>query len=130
VEQGYIRDWKVMFTPVYMKDFAGGRTLRGGHARFHNFRYAYNSSALSSGGAAGGAGNIESGTVWLVRNLWLGPEEGFYGGNFPAYPADFRYPWGEGEWDDQLEHVLYADLAVRTVVGGTDQEPEAGVARR
>lgn len=49
-EFGYIEDWGALFCPKYLKLYRGGATIRGGHPRFHNFRYAYNSSALSSGG--------------------------------------------------------------------------------
>ena len=122
-ERGYISDWRTMFTPKYLRLYDGGGTLRGDQPRYHNFRYAYNSSALSSGGHIGGSGNIESGSVWLVRNLWLGPRDGFYGGAYPRYPADFAFPWGEGELEGKLEHALYADMTVRLVVGGTNTPP-------
>jgi prepilin-type N-terminal cleavage/methylation domain-containing protein len=122
-ERGYVSDWRTLFCPKYLKIYAGGQTLRGGQPRYHNFRYAYNSSALSSGGHAGGAGNVEGGAVWIVRDLWLGPEQGFHGGNAPDYPADFAYPWGEGPWEGRLEHAVFSDFAVRTVVGGTGLAP-------
>ncbi len=125
VERGYVSDWQTLFCPKFRRLYSGGATLRGGWPRYHNFRYAYNSAALASGGHAGGAGNIESGEVWIVRNLWIGPRQGWYAASYPGYPADYRFPWGEGEWENRLEHVLYADLAVRTVVGGTDTAPEA-----
>lgn len=120
VERGYVSDWKTLFTPTYRRLYSGGSTIRGGHPRFHNFRYAYNSAALSSGGHNGGAGNIMSGETWILRNLFLGPESGFYGASFPNYPADFTWPFGEGEWQGRLEHVVFADFAVRTVIGGTN----------
>ncbi len=123
-EQGYVSDWRTLFTPKYLRLYEGGTTLRGDQPRYHNFRYAYNSSALSSGGHLGGAGNIEGGSVWMVRNLWLGPRQGFYGGSYPLHPADFEFPWGEGQWEGRLEHALYADMTVRLVVGGTDKRPE------
>lgn len=118
LELGYVGDWRTMFSPKYLRLYRGGATIRGGHPRYHNFRYAYNSSALSSGGHLGGAGNIMSGTVWMVRDLWLPAEKGFYGGDVPRYPADFQFPWGEGDEKDALEHVLYSDFAVQTVRGG------------
>ncbi|MCC5875261.1 MAG: prepilin-type N-terminal cleavage/methylation domain-containing protein [Candidatus Sumerlaeia bacterium] len=121
VEYGYVNDWKTLFTPTYRRLYSGGSTIRGGYARFHNFRYAYNSAALSSGGHWGGAGNIMSGETWILRNLFLGPESGFYGASYPQYPADFSWPFGEGEWEGRLEHVVFADFAVRTVVGGTNK---------
>lgn len=124
VERRYITDATKMFCPKYAKLYAGPATLRGGHPRYHNFRYAYNSSALSSGGAPGGAGNIESGTVWLLRDLWLDPRDGFHAASYPRHPADYRYPWGEGEWAGRLEHAVYSNLAVRTVVGGKDYGTE------
>jgi prepilin-type N-terminal cleavage/methylation domain-containing protein len=124
VERGYITDSSKMFTPKYLKRYQGGTTIRGGHPRHHNFRYAYNSAALSSGGHAGGQGNIMSGEVWLVRNLFVAPQSGWYGGAWPNYPADYEFPWGEGDQEGKLEHAMYADFAVRTVVGGTNKAPE------
>jgi hypothetical protein len=112
------------FLPQIPALYSGGATLRGGWPRYHNFRYAYNSAALASGGHAARAGNIESGEVWIVRNLWIGPRQGWYAASYPGYPADYRFP-GAGRVGKPVEHVLYADLAVRTVVGGTDTAPEA-----
>ena len=96
-ERGYIRDSKVLFCPKYLRLYRTKQTMRGKHPRYHNFRYAYNSSALSSGGHEGGTG-IMSGTVWMVRDLYLAPRSGWYGRYYPSYPADYRYPWGEGDW--------------------------------
>ncbi len=123
-ELGYVANWRVLFTPKYLKRYSGGLAMRGDYPRFHNFRYAYNSSALSSGGHNGGSGNIMSGQVWLVRNLWMDPRMGWFSSAYPDYPADYRYPWGEGPWEGRLEHALYSDFAVRTVVGGTDLSPD------
>jgi prepilin-type N-terminal cleavage/methylation domain-containing protein len=125
IELKYINDWRTMFCPRYLRLYRGGETLRGGHPRYHNFRYAYNSAALSSGGHLGGSG-IMTGTVWLVRDLYLPAQSGWYGRSWPDYPADYTYPWGEGEWDDRLEQVIYSDLAVKTVIGGTDVSPDRG----
>ncbi len=118
---GYVSNWRTLFTPKYIDLYGGGETHRGGHPRFHNFRYAYNSSALSTGGHLGGDGNVMSGEVWIVRNLFVDPRYGWYGANYPQFPADYSYPWGEGEQGGRLEHALYSDFAVRTVVGGTDE---------
>ncbi|MEQ8822488.1 MAG: type II secretion system protein [Sumerlaeia bacterium] len=128
VDLGYVGDWRMLFNPKYLRRYAGGETVRGGWPRFHNFRYAYNSAALSSGGALGGSGDVNGGEVWILRNLYLGAEDGFYGASAPDYPADFEYPWGEGDWENRLEHAVFADMAVRTVVGGTDAIPDAGPA--
>lgn len=122
---GYVSNWQTLFNPKYLRKYPGGETVGGEpYGRYHNFRYAYNSSALSSGGHTGGSGNIESGTTWLVRDLWVGPEAGWYGANYPEYPADYRFPWGEGPWENRLEHVVYADFAVKLIVGGTNATPE------
>jgi prepilin-type N-terminal cleavage/methylation domain-containing protein len=118
-ELRYVSDWRMLFTAKYMKLYAGGETVRGGHPRFHNFRIAYNSSALSSGGPLGGFGNLLNGDVWIIRNLWLPPQSGWFASYYPNYPADYRYPFGEGELAGRLEHVMFADMAVRTVIGGT-----------
>lgn len=126
VEHRYIQDWRTMFSPRYLRLYPGGETIRGGHPRFHNFRFAYNSAALSSGGHLGGDGHIMTGTTWIVRDLFLPPEFSFYAANYPRYPADYTFPWGEGEYERKLEHVLFSDFAVRTVIGGTNRPPENG----
>lgn len=120
-EQHYVTKWETLFCPKYMKLYAGGQTIRGGYPRYHNFRYAYNSSAVSSGGALGGAGDINTGQVWLVRDLWLNAQDGWYGAKYPDPPADYKYPWGEKL---NQEQALYMSSGVKLVKGGTDQEPE------
>ncbi len=119
-EKGYITDWKVMFCPKYLKQYSGPATIRGDWPRYHNFRYAYNSSALSTGGHVGGFGNVMSGNVWIVRDLWVAPQSGWWGSYYPNYPADYTYPWGEGDDVGMIEQVVYSDGAVRRVLGGTD----------
>lgn len=122
---GYVSDWKTLFCPSYLRLYGGGSALRGDVPRFHNFRYAYNSAAVSSGGHAGGWGDIMSGETWLVRDLWLGPESGWFGPWAPDYPGDYSFPWGAGDYEGKLEQALYSDLAVRTVVGGTDERVDS-----
>lgn len=123
-ERGYIGTSDALFTNVYIKKFRGGTTIRGGFPRFHNFRYAYNSASLSSGGHTGGiSGDLMQGNVWIVRNLHLNARDGFYGARYPSYPADYTYPWGEGNDENKLEHVMYSDMSVRTVYGGADNAP-------
>lgn len=121
-EYGYITDWHTLFCPKYLRLYKGGATLENDYPRFHNFRYAYNSSALSTGGHAGGTG-VMTGEVWIVRDLYLPAQSGWYGKNYPDYPADYKYPWGEGDWDDKLELAIYSDFAVRTLIGGSDEMP-------
>ncbi len=125
VGQGYLSSPELLFNPRYKRMYAGGTTLRGGWPRYHNFRYAYNSSAMSTGGNLGGAGNIDTGEVWLMRDLWLDPREGFQASNYPRYPADYRYPWKGGAATSRgLEHVVFADGSVRLVEGGTNRPGE------
>src|SRR5262249_28770261 len=95
--------------------------------RYHNFRYAYNSGSGTTGGFAGGAPgtNIMSGDAksWLVRDLYLPAEAGFYGSFAPKYPADYRYPWGD---EGSQEMAIWADLAVHLVPGGAETANPAG----
>ena len=93
--------------------------MRGSFPRYHNFRYAYNSAGLASGGHAGGSG-IMTGTKWLVRDLYLPPQSGWYGGSYPNYPGDYDFPWKSVDGSAKTELVIYADFAVKSVVGGTD----------
>ncbi|MBI1783822.1 prepilin-type N-terminal cleavage/methylation domain-containing protein [Candidatus Sumerlaeota bacterium] len=122
-DKGYLSDWKTLFCPKYLRLFSGPSTIRGEYPRFHNFRYAYNASAMSSGGLLGGAGNVMSGTVWIVRDLYVGPKDGWWGSYYPKYPGDYDFPWGEGENLAELEYALYSDMAPRLVIGGTDKPP-------
>lgn len=120
----YITDTKCLFTNYYVKRYSDQLTIRGLYPRYHNFRYAYNSSAVSTGGHLGGDGNITTDNVWLIRNLYLGPRDGFYAAKYPKVPADYQYPWGEGNYQNKLEHVMYSDMSVRTVIGGTLEVPK------
>jgi prepilin-type N-terminal cleavage/methylation domain-containing protein len=120
----YLTDWKTLFSPRYLKLYINGETIRGGHPRFHNFRYAYNSGSTTTGGLGGGSGDMSMGDVWLVRDLWTPADRGWHAERAPRYPADFTFPWGEGRWEGRLEQAIYSDLAVRLVVGGTDRTPE------
>ncbi|NQU41982.1 prepilin-type N-terminal cleavage/methylation domain-containing protein [bacterium] len=120
----YVDNWRYLFCPRYLKLYPGGNTVKGNQPRYHNFRYAYNSSAMSSGGHSGGVGNIMSGATWMVRDLYLDPKKGWYASDYPDFPADYHYPWGEGKYDDLLELALYPDGAVRTKIGGSDLSPE------
>jgi prepilin-type N-terminal cleavage/methylation domain-containing protein len=112
-ELKYISNWETLFCPKYLKLYRGGSTLRGGYPRYHNFRYAYNRRTHLQPRDEAIANNSE----WIVRDLWLDPRQGFYGGNYPRYPADYQYPWGE-ERDQEL--MVKSDGAVRLVRGGTD----------
>jgi prepilin-type N-terminal cleavage/methylation domain-containing protein len=122
----YITEWQTMFCPRYVRDYNSGLTLNtkyGKFPRFHNFRYAYNSSSLATGGHAGGTG-IMTGVKWMVRDLYLPATSGWYGSSAPAYPADYKFPWGEGNDKNTTELVLYADFGVHERFGGTDKAPK------
>lgn len=123
VTHGYVTNPNVLFNPRYLRLYKGGTTLDGKYPRYHNFRYAYNNSALSTGGTAGGDGNVMNGNVWIVRDLYLSAENGWYGDRAPEAPADYEFPFGEGDWAGKLEQAMYADFTVRLVVGGTDKAP-------
>ena len=113
VDQGYVTDWKIMFCPRYLKKYQGPPTRKNPDLpRYHNFRYAYNSSAVGSGTTQGGHGDIESGTAWLLRDLWVPPNQGWDMAKYPAYPADYNFPWGPKR---DHEHVMYIDMAVKLV---------------
>ncbi len=103
-ELGYVNDRDVFYCPV----------LRSRHKhRYQNFRYAYNSSAVDTGGHAGGANNIfyDSGKVWIARCLWVPPEASFNPG------ADVKFPHGE---EHKKENVLYTDTNIEQRDGRED----------
>lgn len=122
VDLKYISNWQTLFNPKYLKLYPGGTTIRGGHPRFHNFRYAYNAAARDAGVLSGGQGNISTGNAWVVRDLYLHPSQGAYATQYPRAPADFAYPWGEMR---NQEHVMFLDGSVRLVYGGSNRLPTA-----
>lgn len=120
VDRGYVQNWETLFNPKHLKDYRSGTTIGGSYPRFHNFRYAYNASAVSSGGTSGGTGTLLTGQGWLLRDLFVGPQSGFYAASYPNYPADYDFPWGEATNEDNLEHAIYLDSSVKLVQGGTN----------
>jgi prepilin-type N-terminal cleavage/methylation domain-containing protein len=114
-EMKYVSNWETLFCPKYLRLYRGGKTRKSNAPRYHNFRYAYNAGSAGHGGDQGGSG-INTGAVWILRDLNIGPDAGWDAARYPGYPADYRYPWG----DNDLEHVMYADFAVKLVKGGTD----------
>lgn len=117
--RGYVSDTKTFFNPKYLKDFRAGQTIRGGYPRFHNFRYAYNAAAASSGGLAGGTLGV--GGEWMLRDLYLSADRGFYASSAPNYPADFTFPWTDASPEPNAEQVLTLGGGVFLVRGGTNQ---------
>jgi len=114
VEYKYVSDWKTLFCPKYLKQYRGGSTRRGNYPAYHNFRYAYNSVALASQGT--GQAAIMNGDVWLVRDLYLPQSKGFYPDTMPGFP-NFTFPWGEGDQEGRMEHVMYGNMAVQLEEG-------------
>ncbi|MGF1573883.1 MAG: type II secretion system protein [Sumerlaeia bacterium] len=117
--RGYVSDSKIFFNPKYLKEYRGGQTIRGGFPRYHNFRYAYNAAATSSGGAAGGT--LGSGGPWLLRDLYLPADRGFYAASYPNYPADYTFPWSDAAPEAEAEQVLNLSSSVVLVRGGTNE---------
>jgi prepilin-type N-terminal cleavage/methylation domain-containing protein len=123
-ERKYIGKWETLFCPKYLKIYSNGKALSGGdYPRYHNFRYAYNAATIATGLYNGGQGNIMNGTVWIARDLGLAADKGWWAGQAPNYPADYRFPWGA---EQNVEAVLYGDMAVHFRTGGTDDPPPAG----
>ena len=71
-------------------------------------------------------GNIMNGDTWLVRDLYLAPKDGkgWFAADYPNYPGDFNYPWTGLKRDKELEQVIYGDMAVKEVIGGTNLPPK------
>jgi prepilin-type N-terminal cleavage/methylation domain-containing protein len=123
-ERKYLGKWETLFCPKYLKMYSKGQAKStGDYPRYHNFRYAYNAATITTGLYGGGQGNIMNGTTWIARDLYLAADRGWWAETAPAYPADFRFPWGP---DQNVEAVLYGDMSVHFRNGGTDTPPPAG----
>ncbi len=92
-------------------------------------RYAYNSSAVDTGGANGGASNLErdSGHLWLCRCAWLPAEATFDRRSGLVYPSGHDPSTGE---KDVMENVLRINGVVETVNGRRDYLNQMTHARR
>jgi len=104
VTLGYLSSDEYLFCPTLKKRYRD---------RVQNFRYAYNSSALNTGGPSGGADHIEfnSGDIWLVRCLWVPYERSFK-------PSEkIFYPHGETR---EEECVLFSNSRVELRNGRQD----------
>jgi prepilin-type N-terminal cleavage/methylation domain-containing protein len=102
----YLMSDQYLFCPEYIQRFRGPRLQR--------FRYAYNHSALDTGGTAGGTNNIErdSGDLWIARCLWVPVDHSFTPG-----AKDVSYPHGN---DHNRENVLYSNSRVELRDGAAD----------
>lgn len=79
-------------------------------------RYAYNSSAVDTGGAYGGANNLERdcGHLWLCRCVWLPASATFDRRCGLVYPSGHDPATGQ---KDVMENVLRINGTVETVNG-------------
>ena len=103
----YVDSREVLYCPVMTGLFPEHK---------HKVRYAYNSSAVDTGGSTGGANNLEkdSGDLWLARCAWLPASATF------DPQSGLKYPHGDdpetGE-KDVMENVVRINTRVETVNG-------------
>lgn len=100
----YVNDRQIFYCPVLRKKY---------QHKYQNFRYAYNSSALDTGGHPGGANNIfyDTANVWLARCLWVPGEASF------TPEEEIDYPHGENH---AQENVVFMDTHVELRYGRED----------
>lgn len=125
--QGYLPDPKTLFCPRFLREYAGGNTLQEENGqkwqRFHNFRYAYNASALSpffhyvSSGGDFFANDLNN-NGWVLRDLFISSDlienEGWGDPSFI-----WTYPWGEGDFRGKVELIMTPDMKIEPVFGRT-----------
>ena len=100
----YVTDRNTFYCPVLKHRYPH---------KYQNFRYAYNSSAVDTGGHIGGANNIfyETDHIWLARCLWVPYEASFK-------PEErIEYPHGE---ENDKENVLFVDTTIELRNGRED----------
>lgn len=123
--QHYLPDPKMLFCPRYLREHAGGTTLQEERGRewqrYHNFRYAYNASALSPFFhyvSAGGDFFSEdlNNNGWVLRDLFISSDlienEGWFN---PTHP--WTHPWGEGDFRGTVELIMTPDMKIEPVFG-------------
>lgn len=100
----YVSDRNIFYCPVLKRRY---------RHKYQNFRYAYNSSAIDTGGHSGGTNNIfyETDHIWIARCLWVPYEASFKPGEKVLYP--------HGE-DHNMENVLYIDTSIEMRNGRAD----------
>lgn len=106
VRLGYLSSDTFLFCPTLRERHRGEREQR--------FRYAYNNSAVDTGGTFGGADDVErdSHDIWLVRCLWVPTKMSFNPG-----ASEVAYPHGE-EMD--RENALMSNSRVELRDGAAD----------
>src|SRR5207237_1082882 len=106
VRRGYLTSEQYLFCPTFAAKFPG--------PRMQNFRYAFNSSALDTGGATGGSNNLEhdSHDIWFARCLWVPREK-----SFTPTAEEMAYPHGE---NNDRENALKSNSRVELRDGRAD----------
>lgn len=108
----YVTEETALYCPTLRKRYP---------KRQEYYRYAYNSSAIDTGGTLGGANDLarENGQLWLVRCLWVPSEHSFQNGSGVVYPHGDEV-LEEVIHRDVMENVLMTDLAVHERNGKRD----------
>lgn len=106
----YLTSEEMLFCPSYKDSIKGERLER--------FRYAYNNSALDTGGGHGAPNNVDrdSHDIWYARCLWVPTEKSFH-----PEATDVRYPHGE---DHDCENALMSNGRVELRHGKKDFESQ------
>jgi len=106
-ELGYVPDREAFYCPVMAGLFPEEK---------EKVRYAYNSSAVDTGGANGGANHLDrdSGHLWLCRCAWLPASASFDPHSGLKYPHGNDLETGE---EDVMENVLRINSVVEAVNG-------------
>jgi len=118
----YVKDAEVFYCP----------TLKKRHRdRMEHFRYAYNYSALDTGGSLGGANDIEkeNGSVWLLRCLWVPTDYSFNTMASVVFPhGDYYDEEQDKSIPNVMENVLLSEMAVDYRHGERDFKQAFGLA--
>lgn len=107
VRMGYLTSEQYLFCPTYREKFRDDK--------LQHFRYAYNNSAVDTGGPTGGANNVETnaGNIWYARCLWVPADQSFSPG-----AAEASYPHGDDDSDH--ENALMSNGGVQLRNGRQD----------
>jgi prepilin-type N-terminal cleavage/methylation domain-containing protein len=98
VRLGYLTSESFLFCPTFHDRMKGDRIQR--------FRYAYNNSAVDTGGTSGAPNNVDrdSHDIWYARCLWVPTERSFDPG-----AKEVTYPHGE---ENDRENALMSNSRV------------------
>jgi hypothetical protein len=106
VRLGYLTTDEYLFCPVFRQEFKG--------EQLQHFRYAYNSSAVDTGGTAGAPDNVDrdSSDIWFARCMYVPLEE-----SFDSTARQIHYPHGENR---DRENALMSNSRVELRDGKAD----------